>query len=295
MNVLITGSGGFLGRALAERLVRAGHGVVPAGRDRIGPIEAMTAANWRPLLAGVDAVIHAAAIAHIGPNVPEERYKAVNRNASGVLAQAAAMAGVRRFVFISSIRAQVGPTSPVLQSEATPPAPTEPYGQSKLAAEALITEAFPAAIHLRPPLIVGGEARANLALLARLAASRIPLPFGGCTAPQAVVARDNLMDAIELALVSDSLTGRTWVLADDPHPSLADMLRWLREGRGRSAGLLDVPLPLLRLPAALIGKADAFDRIAGGLKVDSSRIRAEGWSPRASIAEVFRALGASGG
>jgi nucleoside-diphosphate-sugar epimerase len=293
MKILLTGSTGFLGRPLAAQLSSAGHQLVLPTRADCGPLEAMTADAWRPWLEDVEAVIHAAAIAHIGRDVPSSRYDAVNRDASAVLARASAAARVKRFVFISSIRAQVGPTSSFVQSETTTPEPKEPYGRSKLAAERLISEAFPEATHLRPPLVIGGEPKANLALMARLAASPLPLPFGRFDAPQAVVALDNLMDAISIAVSEEALTGQAFVMAEEPHPSLADMLRWMREGRGRSPLLIPVPGALLRLPAAMLGKGDAFDRLTGGLRVDSSRIRAAGWQPRSEIADVFRALGAS--
>jgi UDP-glucose 4-epimerase len=303
MRVLLTGASGFLGGGLAAGLRAAGHGLVMPVRGAAGlaaavegarlapPLEGMAAADWRPLLAGVDAVVHAAAIAHIGKDVPRERYMAVNRDASAVLAAAAAAAGIGRFVFISSIRAQVGPSSPHVQNEDTPPAPTEAYGQSKLEAERLISAALPAAVHLRPALIVGGAPRANLALLARLAASPLPLPFGLCRAPQAAIARENLIDAVLLALDAPAMAGRTFVAADDPHPTIADMLAWMREGAGRSPRLVPVPEALLGLPLRLLGKGDAFDRITGGLAVDSAGLRAAGWRPRTAIADAFRALG----
>lgn len=303
MRILVTGATGFLGGPLAARLRRDGHELVlpvrrPDDLGRAGEGARLTPAleetsldAWGPLLAEVDAVIHCAALAHISGDVPSERYMAVNRDASAQLARAAAAAGVRRFVFISSIRAQVGPTSPVVQNEETPPAPSEAYGRSKLEAERLIAAALPSATILRPPLIVGGRPRANLAVMARLAASPLPLPLGGCCAPQAVVVVENLIDAVRLALAEEGMRGRTYVLADEPHPSVADMLAWMREGMGRDARLPAVPEAMLRWPARLIGKAEAFDRIVGGLRVDSSLIRAAGWTPRVAVADAFRALG----
>ncbi|MGL4241010.1 MAG: NAD-dependent epimerase/dehydratase family protein [Beijerinckiaceae bacterium] len=305
MKVALTGGTGFLGRAVAARLIEAGHAVVlPArGRDHALPagaefvpitaIEALSVQDWRGILRGTDAVIHAAAIAHIGRDVPAERYLAVNRDASARLAEAAAAESVGRFAFVSSIRAQVGPTSDLPQSEASPPRPTEPYGESKLQAERLISAAFPAATHLRPPLIIGDQPKGNLAILARLAASPLPLPFGGFDAPQAVVGRDNLADALLLALTQPSMRGETYVIADDPHPTIADMLRWMREGMGRPAWIVPVPPAILRLPAALLGKAAAFDRLTGGLAVDASKLVAAGWGPRRHPADAFRALGAA--
>ncbi len=310
MRIVVTGATGFLGGAVAARLAAAGHDVVAPARDvgktfppgvrplAIRPIEDMATADWKPVLEGADAVIHAAALAHIGPEIPPERYNAANRDAAARLAEAAAEMGMRRFVFISSIRAQVGATSPAVQTEASPEEPTEAYGRSKLEAERLIAFAIPSATILRPPLIVGGEPKANLRLVARLAALPFPLPFGALGAPQAVIGRDNLIDAIALALASDALAGRVFVIADEPHPSLADMLRWMREGAGRAPALVKVPEGLLGLPLKLLGRGEAFRRIVGGLRIDGAAIRAAGWVPKRAIDDVFREIGrrrASGG
>jgi nucleoside-diphosphate-sugar epimerase len=248
MNVLLTGGSGFLGRALAEALAASGHGVVLPLRDMQGnhdqshplirrapmrDLEAMRAEDWLPHLEGVEAVIHAAAIAHIGPSVRLSLYNAVNRDASERLAQAAAQADVKRFVFLSSIRAQVGATSAAVQTEASPAEPTEAYGHSKLEAERLIRGHLPQATVLRPALIVGAEAKGNLATLLRLAALPVPLPLGGLHRPQAMITRDNLIAAVLLALRDDGLLGETYVAADEPHPSVTEMLAFLREGMAR--------------------------------------------------------------
>jgi nucleoside-diphosphate-sugar epimerase len=306
MNILLTGGSGFLGRTLAEALAASGHRVVlplraaQAGQAQAHPLihhasmhdlEAMRPEDWRPLLDGVDAVIHAAAIAHIGPSVPASRYNAVNRDASEHLAQAAAQVGVTRFIFVSSIRAQVGATSAAVQTEASPAQPTESYGQSKLEAERLIRSHLPQATVFRPALIVGAEAKGNLATLVRLAALPVPLPLGGLQRPQAMISRDNLIAAIMLALLDDALMGETYVAADEPHPSVTDMLAFLREGMGRPHWLVPVPQALLALPLRLIGKGAAFERIAGGLRVDATKLRMAGWQPLVAPAEAFRALG----
>jgi nucleoside-diphosphate-sugar epimerase len=295
MRILVTGSTGFVGAPLVRHLTAVGHDLVVPTRADCGPLEEMTQERWQPLLSGADAVVHLAAVAHVSSKVPDERYNRVNRDVSAVLARASAEAGVSRFVYLSSIRAQVGATSDLVQTEATLPAPEEGYGRSKLAAEQLISGVCPHATILRPALIVGGVPKANLALLARIAALPLPLPFGAFKAPQAVIALDNLFAAIDLALRHERMSGQTYVLAEEPHPSLADMLTWLREGRGRRAGLISLPGDVLRLPAAILGKGDAFDRLMRGLQVDSSKLRAAGWKPPVRIADVLRALGRSGG
>jgi nucleoside-diphosphate-sugar epimerase len=260
----------------------------------IRPLEDMTQAEWLPLLVGVNAVIHAAAIAHIGEAVPESHYQLVNATASGRLAEAAAQAGVDDFIFVSSIRAQVGATSDVIQTEATLPEPSEPYGCSKLAAERLITAVFSNAITFRPALIVGGKPKANLAGLVKLADTPFPLPFGGLSAPQAMVSLEHFIEAIMLALRTPTMRGETYVVADEPHPSLADMLTFLREGMGRPSRLISFPTALLTAPLKLLGKANIAERLMGGLQVDAGKLRSAGWQPKGSPAETLRVLGRNG-
>ncbi|MGL4637625.1 MAG: NAD-dependent epimerase/dehydratase family protein [Beijerinckiaceae bacterium] len=305
MKVLVTGGSGFVGSAVAKALASRGHAVVlpvrnPArvhaaltGCETVAtfPLEEMSTEDWQPLLVGVDAVVHCAAIAHIGPSVSETMYAAINRDAAHTLAVAAKKVGVERFVFLSSIRAQVGPMSADVQNEQSPEKPTEAYGQSKLEAEKLIRQVFASAVILRPALVVGPAAKGNLATMLRVANTPFPLPFGAFTQPQAMVSLDGVVAAILLALESDALKGQTFVLADEPHPDLSSMLMWMREGLGRSATVISVPETLLALPCKLLGKGDAFRRMTGGLKVDASKLRAAGWQSPSTPQETFVALG----
>jgi nucleoside-diphosphate-sugar epimerase len=302
MRVVVTGGSGFVGRRLANRLAAQGHDVVlplrgEGGKPEHGvavsikPIEDMAAADWRPVLAGAEAVVHAAAIAHIGASVPYHAYAAVNRDAAQRLAEAAGAAGVRRFVFVSSIRAQCGATSAEVQSEATKPAPTEAYGRSKLQAETLILRAFPGTVILRPALVAGPDPKGNLAAVVRLARLPVPLPLGSLDAPQAMVALDALVDAVLLALANDAMRGETYCVAQDPHPTLATMIAEIRRGLGRGPGLLPCPALILALPLKLLGRGDMAERLTGGLEVDASKLRAAGWRPDETLAAVLRRLG----
>jgi nucleoside-diphosphate-sugar epimerase len=305
MTILVTGGSGFVGRALVRHLALQGHRLrlplrkppplegLPEGVEPVitPSIETIDPGRWESLLEGVEAVVHLAAIAHIGPAIPDERYTAVNRDASARLAEAAAKAGVRRFVFLSSIRAQVGPSSQEVQTEATPPAPTEAYGQSKLEAERLISAALPEAVHLRPALVVGGKAKGNLETMLKVADTPWPLPFASFGAPQAMIARENLVAAIAMALGDPAMRGETYVAADDPHPTLAQMLGWMRAGLGRPRRLLPLPEALLRWPLAVAGKAAAFERLAGGLQIDSAKLRSAGWRPPQPPEACFTELG----
>ncbi len=307
MRIVVTGGTGFVGQALASRLAGEGHDVVLPLRhmaenvdtsDRLTRIpvpslEAMTIADWHAVLAGADAVVHTAAIAHIGSSVPEGAYAAVNRDASARLAEAAVIAGVGHFVFLSSIRAQVGATSVEIQNEQSPPAPTEAYGRSKLEAEGLVRQFFPQATVFRPTLIVGPKPKGNLRMLLRLAALPLPLPFGALDAPQAMVSLDGVLDAIALSLRAPVFAGETYCLAQQPHLSLTEILTALRQGLGRSRLLVPVPARLLTLPLRLAGKRDLAERLGGGLEVDASKMIATGWSPQEPLTSVLKRIGSS--
>ncbi len=308
MRIVVTGGTGFVGRSMVPQLVAAGHdivlpvrsssdhqGAIIAGVMRIAtaPIEEMSVSDWRPILAGADAVIHLAAIAHIGPSVADSAYAAVNRDATARLAEAAAGEGVQRFVFLSSIRAQVGATSPVVQDERTPPEPTEAYGRSKLEAEALVRQWLPQATILRPALIVGSEPKGNLRTLLKLAALPFPLPFGALLAPQAMVSLDGLIDAVQRALGHPAMAGETYCLAESPHLTLTEMITALRQGLGRPRWLLPLPAPLLSIPLAVLGQSAMAEKLTGGLQVDPAKLLALGWQSREPLATVLQRIGAS--
>jgi len=306
MKIVITGATGFVGRALAARLARDGHQLVLQVRAAAAgplqafgevivtpPIEAMPVSAWRSLLAGADAVIHTAAIAHIGPSVAEAAYDAVNRDASARLAEAAAAEGNKRFVFLSSIRAQVGATSALVQTELTPPAPTEAYGRSKLEAEGLVLKWLARATILRPAVIVGPKPKGNMMTLLKLASLPVPLPFGALHAPQAMVSLDGVIDAVRMALATPAMEGETFCLAETPHLSLTEVLAALRQGLGRPRWLWPVPAAVLSLPLKALGKTAMADKLVGGLTVDASKVMALGWQPTEPMAAILQQIGAA--
>ena len=298
MKVLVTGASGFVGRAVVAALAAQGdevHAAIRAADDsadggtsehafphgvtvvRHGDLGA--AVDWTGLLAGIDAVVHPAGIAHAGPGIAEERYDRVNHRATAALAAAARDAGVSRFVFVSSIRAQTGPAADHVVSERDTPLPTDAYGRSKLAAErALAASGVPFAI-LRPVLVYGPGVKGNLRALVRLAALPIPLPFGGLEARRSLVSLANLASAIAFVLREKTCAGETYVVADPAPLTIGEIVTALRRGRGRPPGLVAVPEALLRLALIAFGRGISWEQISGGLVADPAKLMAAGWRP----------------
>jgi nucleoside-diphosphate-sugar epimerase len=287
--VLVTGASGFIGRALVPALVTAGYGVRAAVRRMpapfAAPVEAAThgdldaVIDWRPLVAGVDFVVHLAGTAHTGPGVAESRYDRVNHRATAALGEVARIAGIRRLVFVSSIRAQTGPASDRVLTEADEPRPTDPYGRSKLAAEAALARSGAPFTVLRPVLVYGPGVKGNLRTLMRLAALPIPLPFGALTNPRSLVSVQNLAAGIAHVLRRETSGGETYVVADPQPVSLADIAAALRAGLGRAPRLVAVPPGLIRLGLAMLGRSRNWDQLNGTLVVDPAKLVASGWQP----------------
>jgi UDP-glucose 4-epimerase len=300
--VLVTGATGFVGAALLPALQAAGHEVValartaeaflPAGVTRrlAPPIETLSVADWQDLLAGIDAVIHLAAIAHIGKDVPEERYDAVNHRAVARLAEAMERQGTSRLVFLSSIRAQCGASSTRPETETCTPAPTDAYGRAKLAAEQAIAARRIDSIILRPVLIVGDAPKGNLSLLLRLARLPLPLPLGGLAGRRSLVSRDDVVALMVRALSDAAMTGGTFVVADPDPLSMAEMIGLLRHGMGRGPGLFALPATLLSLPFRLVGRKDLWERIAGPLEARPEALIRLGFRPIRPMRDVLPAL-----
>lgn len=285
--ILLTGATGFLGAALAEQLLQAGFRVRAPVRHRNGlptgvesvPFDGLDKpVHWTPLLSGVDAIVHAAAIAHIGPSVPEDLYRRVNTEATLDLARAAE-GRVGRMIFISSIRAQSGAVARTLLDESLAPMPTEAYGRSKLAAEEALSKLNLMSASLRPPVIYGAGVKANMAALLRLARTRFPLPLGGLTAPRSIVSTENISSAVIHMLNKPvPLTG-PYIVADPRPTSIAAMLRVMRLAMGRSPLVFPFPESLIGAALTLVGARRTWQTLAGPLAVNPQKLLSSGWHP----------------
>jgi nucleoside-diphosphate-sugar epimerase len=290
MRVLVTGASGTIGRPLTAALADAGyrvHAAVRDGRAQQFPPAAevvrlpdlSSPIDWTPLLAGVEAVVHLAGIAHTGSGPSEDQYDRINHRATAELAHAAAAAKVRRLVFASSIRAQSGTHSDRTLAETDPPHPTEPYGRSKLAAEQAVRAAGVPYTILRPVLVYAPGAKGNLASLLRLAHSPLPLPFGRIDNRRSLLAVENLVSAIRFALDDDRAKDETFIVSDPRAVSVPDIVTICRGALGRGAGLLSAPPGLLAALFGIVGQSEKWNRIAGSLEAPPTKLLAAGWRP----------------
>lgn len=291
--VLVTGATGFVGQALVPSLAAGGWTVraaTRAGATVQGAAEAVALGDLATLamrpedahraVDGCDAVIHGAGLAHQDQALGEAIYRAINTEATVALAKAARDSGAR-FVFVSSIRAQVGPSCPSVINETTPPAPVDAYGRSKLAAEqALDAIEDLDAISVRPVLVHGPGAKGNLASLARIASWPIPWPVASLRAARSVVARADLAAALELLIDRPAPAHRLYIAADPQPISLARMLALTAQARGVRSWQWPFPPTLLKMSLTALGKADLFSRIAEPLVASPARLLKEGWRPR---------------
>lgn len=296
--VLVTGAGGFVGRAVVAALVEAGRPVraqlrrpapLPPAVEAVR-IEEIAAAGWHDVLQGVDGIIHLAARVHAegAAAADEPAFLADNRDATARLAAAAAAAGVRRLVFASSVKA-MGEASPPggALDEASPCRPGDPYGRSKRAAELRLAEiaagsALEVAV-LRPPLVYGPGVGANFRRLLAAVDRGWPLPFGLVANRRSLVYRGNLASALIAALDHPGAAGETFLVADGPPLATPALIRRLAAALGRPARLLPVPPGLLAAAGRLAGRGAAVERLLGDLAVDDRRLRARlGWVPPAT-------------
>lgn len=303
--IALTGATGFIGRHLLNELPKRGYRVrvllrrpseVPAGASSAVIGDIASPHNMAAALRDVDMVIHSAGLAHAMSGRPEDDYRTINTEATVRLAQAAERAGVKRFVFLSSIRAQTGPTAEGILTEAEEPQPTDPYGRSKLEAERGLCALGLDWAALRPVLVYGPGVKGNMAALLSLAQSPWPLPLGGLSAKRSLLSLDNLAAAVDTVLRAQGPLKRPFIVADPEPVTIPEMITALRKGFGRGPGLLPVPSFILKGAATLAGRGEAYERLAGSLVASPEALRNLGWQPvsstRDALAELARQAGA---
>lgn len=296
MKVLVTGATGFVGAALCARLALEGWAVVPALRKPCGlPGEVVIGAleagpGWLPALAGCSAVVHLAARVHVPADATRDAlalYRAANTDATLRLAREAALAGVRRFVFVSSIKVNgEGSDKPYRETDVA--APQDAYALSKWEAEQglwqIAQESGLEVVILRPPLVYGPGVKANFLNLMRAVDRRLPLPFGAIRNRRSLLYLGNLVDVIRLCLTHPNAAGKTLLVCDGEDISTPELVRRIAAALGRRPRLLPVPVSWMRFAGGMLGKREAVERLLGSLTVDSTQVRAElGWQPPYSM------------
>jgi UDP-glucose 4-epimerase len=285
--VLVTGSGGFIGRHLVHYLAAQGYKVIAASRtmaaafddpnivaaplpDLSGPFD------WQPLLQQCNAVVHLAGIVHISAS--DELYDRVNHRATAELAQAAFRCGTH-LVFISSIAAQSGSFSDEELTEHDPPTPVNAYGRSKLAAERAIRATGASFSILRPVVIYGNGEKGNFATVHSISRLPIPLPFGGLTAQRSVLSVENFCSAVYTALRDPLARGETYIVSDPATLTVSEVIARHRASLGRSPWLISVPESWIEFTLKALGQGAIWQRIGRPLIARPAKLLALGWRP----------------
>ncbi len=307
MKVLVTGATGFIGNALVSILsTREGFEPVAAIRRQqsdlpaiiqtvqIGDLNADT--NWGPGLKNIQVVVHAAARVHVMSDTksdPLSEYRKINVAGTLNLARKAIENGVKRFIFISSIKVNgeaTGEGNPYTASDE--PQPDDPYGISKLEAERGLLKLARGSglevIIIRPPLVYGPGVKANFHSMMRWLDKGVPLPLGGIKNRRSLIALDNLVDLIVTCIDHPAAANQVFLAADGEDLSTTELLERLAKAMGKSARLIPIPGRALEISAALLGKGDVAQRICGSLQIDISKTRdLLGWEPPITVNEAL--------
>ncbi|MDP6604624.1 MAG: NAD-dependent epimerase/dehydratase family protein [Rhodospirillales bacterium] len=305
--VVVTGGAGFIGRALCPALRSAGHRVIVTtrdpGRSLLGDGIAVRASpelgpesDWKNAFAEADAVVHLAARAHIMVDRaadPAAEYQRINAEGTQRLAEAAARAGARRFVFLSTAKVNGEDSSAAPFRETDPPMPLDAYALSKLAAERALTavraETGLETVVLRPPLVYGRGVRGNFLALLRLCERALPLPLAGIANRRSLLYVGNLADAILRCLDEPGAAGEMFLLSDGEDVSTPELVRRVAGALERPCRLFRVPPTALRVAARMAGRGESAVRLLDTLTVDDRKIRrALAWTPPTPMAEGLR-------
>lgn len=298
---LLTGATGFIGRALMATLSLTAYRLIAPSRT---PVNHLPKNVTMPLLHDIasfpgnsdwfsecDVVIHVAAKAH-ACGIPPAEFIRVNADATLNLARLASKAGVKRFIFLSSIGVNgISNTRPF--SFADKPAPVEDYAVSKFNAEIglkqIAADTGMEVVIIRPPLVYGANAPGNFGKLAKLAEKNLPLPLGAIHNKRSLVALDNLVDLIITCIDHPKAANQTFLVSDDQDVSTTELLQMMTRAAGKKPLLLPVPVSWLKFAGKLTGKQAVINRLCGNLQVDIGHTKDTlGWTPVISVQDAIK-------
>ena len=301
--VLITGANGFIGSVLCSRLVAEKWNVSGTVRSAenyssvqgvksviIGDID--TATDWNAALQGIDTVVHLAARVHVMKDSsaePLQAYREVNVQGTERLARQAADRGVKRFIFLSTVKVN-GEENRKAYTESDRPSPMDSYGISKMEAELklrkIAAETGMAVVILRPPLVYGPGVKANFLKLLQTVDRRMPLPFAGVQNQRSLIYVDNLVDAIVSCVLHPNAPGQTFLVSDGKDVSTPELIRMIAAALQKQPRLFRFPPLALYIAGRLTGKGPAVDRLIGSLSVNTGKIKNElGWTAPFTLEE----------
>ena len=303
MNILLTGSSGFLGNSLLPKLTQ--FEVTAIGRQQCAPDiasyyckELSDSEDYSDCLANIDVVIHCAARAHIMKDDHVDalaEYRKVNTQGTLNLAAQAAASGAKRFVFISSVKVHGEATASLAPfTEQVEKVPVDPYGLSKYEAElglrSISEDSNMEVVIIRPPLIYGPEVKANFLSLMKIADTGIPLPFGAINNKRSMVYVCNLVDFIVTCIEHPAAANQTFLISDGKDLSLTELLTIMRAGFYRSTRLFAIPVVLFRILGKIMGKTNVVNRLVDDLQIDSSKASSLlEWFPPFTIEQGIKA------
>jgi nucleoside-diphosphate-sugar epimerase len=302
--VLVTGATGFVGRSLCMALADAGYTVraalrtdqaIPAAvaeKVVVGEIGRLT--DWTAALTSVELVIHTAARAHVFGEAAThaDLYEETNAHGTGRLAEMAGRHGVRRLVYLSSVKVNGEGTTTRPYTPDDPPLPQDAYGSSKWLGEKLLYEvAARSTVEvavLRSPLVYGPGVRANFLRLLSWVDKGWPLPLGAVNNRRSLVSVWNLCDLLIHLLQHEAAAGRTWMASDGDDLSTPQLIRCIGKAMNKQVSLIPVPVALLRLGGRLLGRSAEINRLCGSLVVDIARTRHDlAWNPAMTVADAL--------
>jgi nucleoside-diphosphate-sugar epimerase len=303
MNVLVTGANGFIGRILCSTLTDKGHAVRGTFRfqekfihyrksmDCVAVGEIGPDTDWTEALRGVDVIIHLAARVHVmkeSATDPLSEFRRTNVAATEHLAKMAAKAGVKRFIFLSTVKVNGEQTKDTPFNENDIPCPEDPYAVSKWEAEQALhkisDETGLEVVILRPPLVYGPGVKANFLRLLQVVDRNIPLPFLNIDNRRSFIYLENLVDAIVTCCTHPNAKGETFLVSDGEDVSTPELIRMIASAMNKKAKLFPFAQSSLKTIGTFIGKKEELDRLLGSLSVDSSKIRKIlNWTPPFSM------------